>query len=220
MRRLIALCAVVVLLLAGCGGGDDDSSVGTSSGDTADVESAPSSTADEGDGTDVTPGGGPTTVTGPVLAPFQAGDDPTIGSEAPVAVGSDLLTGESITVAPADRPLAIAFFAHWCPHCQREVTELTEWLATNELPSGVDLVAISTIEDSSRDNHPPEDWLRREGWTHPIIPDTPDFGVAEAFGLSSVPYWVFVNADGTVALRIAGNLGPDQLAAIFTQLTG
>lgn len=158
---------------------------------------------------------------GRALAPFDATEnDSAIGKLAPSATGRDLLTGEIVHVAPTERPLVVAFFAHWCPHCQREVAALTEWLLANELPGNIDLIAISTFEAPERGNHPPATWLKNEGWRHPVIPDTPSMAVADAFGTTSVPYFVFIEADGTVAFRISGNLGPRELSAAMKRLAG
>ena len=105
-------------------------------------------------------------VEGRALAPFETTDnDSAVGKLAPIATGVDLLTNELVRIAPEGRPLVVAFFAHWCPHCQREVDALTEWLLANKLPSNVDLFAISTFEAPERGNHPPSRWFKDEGET-------------------------------------------------------
>ena len=116
--------------------------------------------------------------------------------------------------------MVVAFYAHWCPHCQAEVDDLTKWLESNELPAGVDFYAVSVLEDPTRGNHPPEKWLRDKGWQHPVVADTPALSVVDAFGLQSVPYLVAVDANNEVVLRFAGNIpgGPPELAALFTLL--
>ena len=160
-------------------------------------------------------------VRGKALAPFDGNEqDPAIGQLAPSARGSDLLTGEPVLVAPSGRPLVIAFFAHWCPHCQREVAALTEWLLANKLPATVDLIAVSTFEAPERGNYPPAKWLSGQGWRHPAVPDTTSMKLAEAFGATSVPYFVFIEADGTVAFRMSGNIGPEQLSSAMKRLAG
>ena len=85
------------------------------------------------------------------------------------------------------------------------------------VPDNVDLYSIATGIDAERPNYPPEAWLDREGWTAPVLVDTRD-EVARAFGLPGFPYWVFVNSDGTVALRIGGRISPEELAAVLQQL--
>ena len=60
-------------------------------------------------------------------------------------------------------------------------------------------------------------WLAREGWTAPVITD-PDGSVASAYGLTAFPFFVFVNADGTVAARATGELPMPELQASLAAL--
>ena len=218
MRRvLIGLCAVLfgaVLLIAACGGDGSASPEASIVSPTDVAVPAPDTSAPP---TDTTPG--QTEVSGTALPQFeQLEDDPAVGRTSPVVVGPDLLTGEPVRIESQGRPMVVAFYAHWCPHCQAEVEALTEWLDTNELPAGVDFYAVSVLEDSRRGNYPPDEWLRDEGWQHPVLADTPTLSVVDAFGLQSVPYLVAVDANNEVVLRFAGNVGPDEIAAFFSAL--
>ncbi len=71
--------------------------------------------------------------------------------------------------------------------------------------------------NSAQGNYPPSAWLKREGWTAPVIRDDKDSSVLRAYGSGGFPYWVFVNADGSVALRTSGEL---QIAQLETILNG
>jgi thiol-disulfide isomerase/thioredoxin len=207
IRRVLPWLFVFVAVAAACG----DSDVVTEPGDTSTastvIDTAPTTTI-------------PISVSGRALPPYlEVGSDGAIGAVAPSAKGSDLLTGETIAITVVDQPLVVAFFAHWCPHCQREVDELTAWFVDNELPDGVDFAAVSTFEDATRNNHPPADWLGSKDWPYPVIADSDGFAAAEAFGATSIPFWIFINSDGTVVERVSGNLGPDELAARFAALS-
>ena len=207
MRRVTirATLLCVAGLLAACGG--SETTAATSAPDAVAATSAAGDTA------------GPTQVSGTALPQFeQLEDDPAVGRTPPVVVGADMLTGETVRIENRGRPMVVAFYAHWCPHCQAEVEALIGWQETNELPTGVDFYAVSVLEDSTRDNHPPDEWLRAEGWQHPVVADTPALPVANAFGLTSVPYLVAVDADNKVVLRFAGSVGPAELAAFFATL--
>ena len=198
IRWLIPALAVSMLVAGACRGSSSDESV-----------------------SDLPDKANESTVQGVSLTPFDGSEyDPAEGLMAPSATGRDLLTGEVVNVAPIGQPLVVAFFAHWCPHCQSEVASLTEWLLANKLPANVDLIAVSTFEAKERGNHPPRDWLTSEGWRFPVIADTDSLALADAFGASSVPYFVFIEADGTVAFRLSGNLGPAQLVAAMKRLAG
>jgi cytochrome c biogenesis protein CcmG/thiol:disulfide interchange protein DsbE len=136
---------------------------------------------------------------------------------APVVTG-ETFEGDAITI-PGDGPAVIVFLAHWCPHCQEEVPVVQAWIAAGGLPSGVDFVSVATAIDPNAPNYPPDAWLDREGWTAPVIVD-PTNSVAQAYGLSAFPFWVFVGPDGTVRARTVGSVPAADLEAMIRDLTG
>lgn len=149
-------------------------------------------------------------VSGEALPPFASGADGAIGSQAPELSGS-ALDGEPITIDPDDgTPKAILFLAHWCPHCQREVPVVTDWVADGQLPDGVELVGVATGIDRNRPNFPPQDWLEREEFPADTLVDGSNVA-AQAYGLTNYPYWVLVDGDGTVVQRWSGETTPEQL---------
>lgn len=148
--------------------------------------------------------------------PADDGEDPAIGKVPPVLAGTSL-TGERLTIDPTE-PMAVLFLAHWCPHCQAEVRDLVAWLEDNELPSDVRLVAVSTLVERTRGNYPPEAWLEGEQWPFETLEDDAASSAADSWGLRGTPYWVFLDADGRVAGRASGVLGPQELAARMEDL--
>jgi hypothetical protein len=52
-----------------------------------------------------------------------------------------------------------------------------------------------------------------------VIVDDAAGSVHSAYGAGPFPYWVFVNADGTVAFRAAGELGVEQLKQFLGELS-
>lgn len=157
-------------------------------------------------------------VSGDALPAFTTGEDPAVGSVAP-EISGEAIDGGSIEITPGDgTPKAIAFLAHWCPHCQREVPTVTQWVDDGQLPEGVDLVAVATGNDRNRPNYPPDDWLTREAWPGQTIVDG-DNAAAQAYGLSNYPYWVLVDGEGTVVQRWSGETTPQQLSERIGELT-
>jgi cytochrome c biogenesis protein CcmG/thiol:disulfide interchange protein DsbE len=157
------------------------------------------------------------TITGLSLVPFENPDgDIAVGRPAPTVVGSSF-DGSEVTIGADGRPQMLLFLAHWCSHCQAEVPAVQAWLDAGGLPDGVDLISVSTAADPAAPNYPPDEWLRREGWTPPVLVD-PTGSVATAYGLPAFPFFVFVNADGTVAGRITGEVPVEDLEAIAEQL--
>jgi thiol-disulfide isomerase/thioredoxin len=159
------------------------------------------------DGTDLA---GPVTVTGDALPDFGDDPDPAVGLAAPAVSGEDF-AGDPVSIAADGRAKAIVFLAHWCPHCQAEVPVIQEWLDAQGMPADVDLYSVATAIDPASPNYPPDEWLAREGWTVPVLVDDGSQTAATAFGLTSFPYFVFVDAQGNVTGRAAGELSIEEL---------
>lgn len=131
--------------------------------------------------------------------------DPAIGMTAPTLVGFSP-DGRPLTIDPgADgRPMLIAFFAHWCPHCNYQVPEMIEWRDKGQVPPDLQIVAITTSTDPNDVNYPPSRWLADFGWQWPVFADSEKFDAAEAYGLSGLPFIVVLDAEGRVVRRFAG----------------
>ncbi len=159
------------------------------------------------------PASAPAPETPAALARFDpAAADPALGAVMPPLAGVDF-DGSAIEVQADGRAKLVVFLAHWCPHCQREVPIVQEWMDAGNLPDGVDLVSVATAIDATRPNFPPDAWLEREGWTAPVIVDATG-EIADRFGLSAFPFWVMVDNQGRVAARVSGVLEPAQLDVI------
>jgi cytochrome c biogenesis protein CcmG/thiol:disulfide interchange protein DsbE len=190
----LAVAVVAALAVAVVAGGDDASS-----------------------GTDAAGVGSSVTVDGRDLPALpDSGRDPAVGATMPTLTGTDI-HGDPITIAPDGRPTMVMFLAHWCPHCQREVPVVQDWVDDGGLPDGVRLVSVATANDDRRPNYPAVDWLDREGWTAPTLLDDADIHAGIAGGVSAFPFWVLVDGDGTVVARTSGELTPAQLTDLATQ---
>ena len=148
-------------------------------------------------------------IEGEHLPPFEGHDpDPAMESVAP-AFAATTFGGVEVSVLPGNGTAkVIGFFAHWCPHCQRELPRIANWLAANQLPAGVEVIAVSTAVDSGRPNYPPSAWFEEEQWPAVAVRDSESNEIGEAYGLQGFPYLVAVDADGRVVARVSGEL-PD-----------
>lgn len=195
---IVAVLAVV-LILSALGGGDDDSGGG---GDRNTVEVARR-----------------VTVEGTALPKFAGNSarDSAVGMTAPTISSVDF-AGQPVEVGGATgSPYALVFLAHWCPHCQAEVPRLVS-LAQNGQIEGVDVTAIATGTSSDNPNYPPSEWLEREQWPFGEMVDDGRFSLAGAYGLSSYPFMVFVDANGQVAGRASGEVSESALRQVFRAL--
>jgi len=143
----------------------------------------------------------------PAMAPGVSiiESDPANGSVAPTVTGEDF-DGSTVSIEHDGTPKAIVFLAHWCDHCRAEVPKVQSWLDSGGGVAGVEMISVTTYASSGRPNWPPSSWFESEGWTTSNIRDDQDSSIMNAYGGNSVPYWVFLNGDGTVALRIAGSI--------------
>ncbi len=139
------------------------------------------------------------------------------GLEAPEVVGQNF-SGEEVQIINDGRAKAIVFLAHWCQFCQAEVPVVQAWINAGGGVEGVDIYAVATSMDSTRGNFPPSDWLATEGWSAPVVRDDNENSVLVAYGQGGFPYWTFVNADGTVAVRAAGRMPIEQLEQLMRGL--
>ena len=162
--------------------------------------------------------------TGPVEVvgdPLVAYSEPDTGAGLTIpTVEATTLDGEPIELGPDGTGRLIAFFAHWCPHCQAEVPVILDWLERTDLPAGVEMVAVSTAVESSAENYPPSDWFAREEWPTPVIRDDEAGTLARAYGLTRCPYFVAVAGDGTVVARVTGELTGSQLDVLAELVAG
>ena len=135
--------------------------------------------------------------------------DPAMERRAP-AFAATTFDGTAVSVLPGDGTAkVIGFFAHWCPHCQRELPRIAGWMADNELPPGVEVIAVSTAVDPGRPNYPPSAWFDEEQWPAVVVRDSAENEIGDAYGLRGFPYTVGIDADGRVVARVAGELNDE-----------
>ncbi len=134
-----------------------------------------------------------------------------LGVAAPAFKAQPNNSGDPIMIDPADGTVRlIGFFAHWCPHCQREVPRVSQWLAENGVPEEIEIIAISTAVREGAPNYPPSEWFINENWPTQVLVDSNEGELATAYGLGGFPYWILVDATGTVMHRSSGELTEEQ----------
>ncbi len=163
---------------------------------------------------------GTPTITGQALPEFDTvQNDAALGLTIPEIAGVDF-AGAPVSITLNGKPKMLVFFAHWCGVCQQEVPLLAAWLPGATLPQDLEVISVSTGVSPNSNNYPPSQWLERENWPVPVILDDTQSRVGAAFGLSAYPYFVFVDADGHVALRATGALATETIEQIIAQLAG
>lgn len=158
------------------------------------------------------------TISGEPLPKAPEGSEPdtAIGEKAPTIAGLDF-AGNPVSVGNAGRPELLVFVAHWCPHCQREIPVLVDWLTGDKPPAGVNVVAVSTGTSDAAPNYPPSAWLKAEKWPNKVLVDDANSSASESYGLSGFPFIVLLNTDGTVAARFSGETPVGDLEAAIAK---
>jgi cytochrome c biogenesis protein CcmG, thiol:disulfide interchange protein DsbE len=193
---VVVVIAVVVAVVASSGGGSSSSNASKNGG---------SETA-------------PVTVSGDNLPTFgNTTTDPAVGRTMPSLTGKSLLNSGGVEIAPNGNPQLLAFVAHWCPHCQREVPLMVD-LASKGTFDGVDVTAVATGTNSGYPNYPPSSWLESVKWPFPVMADSSSFTAAKAYGLASYPYLVFVDKDGKIVGRTSGEIPAADLTKMVEAL--
>lgn len=219
---LLALVVVIGLIVAFTGGDDGGDDV-----DAVDPgASSPAATSGEdddggsggGDGRDAAYG--EVTIDGDALPTLGSGGaDPAVGTVPPALSGRGLDGSPTTVGGGPGAPTLVAFLAHWCPHCQRELPILVDEAEAGTF-DGLRMVAVLTGTNADYPNFPPGDWLEDEGWTGDVLLDDRSYSAAQAWGLSGYPYMVLLDADGEVVARTSGELGPAQLADLADAARG
>jgi thiol-disulfide isomerase/thioredoxin len=155
-------------------------------------------------------------VSGSLPSVQQSGPDPAAGVKVPDISGTDL-NEQPLTVANDGRPHVLLVMAHWCPHCQTAVPQLVK-LNQQGAMNGISFYGIVSAITPEGDNYPPSDWLHRENWPFPTFLDNADNEIAQKLGVTAFPFYVFVDKDGNVLLRLTGDLTDAQLTALFSAL--
>jgi cytochrome c biogenesis protein CcmG, thiol:disulfide interchange protein DsbE len=161
----------------------------------------------------------PVDVSGTPLPQFggDTANDSAVGTTIPTVTGKSF-DGTPVTIQPTGTPQMLMFVAHWCPHCQREVPLVSDWLKNGGLPAGVQLTTVATGTSADAPNYPPSAWLQKNNWPSPIMADSANSDAAKAFGLPSYPYFVWVDGQGKVVARASGELTTDQIESVVKQL--
>lgn len=193
---VFAIAVVVAVVAAGGSGSDSGGKRGDHAVETASVD-----------------------VTGTPLPAFPdtGASDKAIGQTIPTLRGSSLFDGTAMTIGPPGKPGIVVFLAHWCPHCRAEVPVIVQLSKAGKL-DGVDVQAVATGTSADLPNYPPSSWLEGEDWPYPTMADSTSSTAARAYGLTSYPYMVFVDANGKVVARSEGEVPADVLTTAVRDL--
>jgi thiol-disulfide isomerase/thioredoxin/uncharacterized membrane protein len=116
------------------------------------------------------------------------------------------------------KPVAVNFFASWCPACQMEIGKLRE-LEPEFRARGLSLIGVlvdpvetpDTVDEALRG-------LRQNPLPYPVLLMTP--ALRDVFQYEGFPATYFVTAEGTFSTTLLGNHPIDQIREIAARVVG
>ena len=109
------------------------------------------------------------------------------------------------------KAVMLNFFATWCPPCRMEIPDLVK-IHEKYADKGVVIIGLSVDEDK---NAVPG-FLQKLGVKYPVY--MAGSSITRAFGISSIPFNVFVDKKGDVVLAGTGLVEHKDLVEIFDKL--
>lgn len=130
-----------------------------------------------------------------------------VGREAPPLSGTNCMDGKPTSLAgTAGKPTLIVFWAHWCPHCQRELPVIERLYERHRDEWNVFTVGTAIgANPASPEFSTPAEFIETTGMTMPTILD-PTGEMSAEYNLEGFPQLYFVDADGKVVEVESGEL--------------
>lgn len=116
-----------------------------------------------------------------------------------------------VLAANKGKAIMLNFFATWCPPCRLEIPDLVK-VHEKYADKGVVIIGLSVDED--KDAVP--GFLEKLGVKYPV--HMADKSITRAFGISSIPFNVFIDKKGDVVLAGSGLVEHKDLVEIFDKL--
>lgn len=140
------------------------------------------------------------------------------GEAAPEVTLTDF-EGESFSLRDYEgRPVVLNFWASWCPFCAAEMPDFEK--VHRSVSDDVAFLGIDQCESCQGGSRDAAERLAREtGVTYRLAED-PTGSVFVAFGASSMPTTIFIDADGRVVEHVGGMLSESQLRDYLSELFG
>jgi len=99
---------------------------------------------------------------------------------------------QSLSALRESRPAILFFWATWCPHCVRQLTDLKQH-ADDFMRKDIQLILIDLGEDAETIRN----FMKRKGVLFDMLIDVTG-DVASDYGVRGVPTYVFINKEGIV----------------------
>ena len=147
----------------------------------------------------------------PMLSEMMSGSK-LVGQPAPDFTLSGL-DGQQVTLSELrGKPVALNFWATWCPSCVSELPDLQQ--ASRAHQDEIRFYAINLDADLAE----VEPFLAENGVELPVLLDTEGDASAK-YRVRGIPITVFIDGEGNIAARHIGSLSADKFSDYVRQVT-
>ena len=137
--------------------------------------------------------------------------DPALGCLAPIIDGQNF-EGMPVRIGgPTELPTMVIAGAHWCPHCNEEIPQVSAWLAQGGQGESIKPVLVSTGVAKGQPHYPPVLWVHAVSWTGAVMADSSSDQAGVALGVAAYPTFILLDANGKVFQRFSGQVRLSEL---------
>jgi thiol-disulfide isomerase/thioredoxin len=160
---------------------------------------------------------------GPPVGAAAAGTVTIARSSGPPLVAGDsipefkapMMGGGTMTWSDyAGKPVVLAIWASWCPHCQKELPILG---STQAKYPGVQLVSVTTAFGQEAGPTPLE-FMQQKNLSFPVGLDDANRTILTGLGVVGFPTVYYVGSDGKVVQMTEGEIDPAKIDQYFASL--
>jgi thiol-disulfide isomerase/thioredoxin len=147
-------------------------------------------------------------------SPADARTSPLAHGEAAPPLSGKGLDGEEISLESSPgKPTLVVFWAHWCPHCQKEMPPLQDLYEKNK--TKYDMIGVATAigrQPAAQQFRDPEAFIDSFDLTMPTIVDEDD-SIAARWGVTGYPMMYVLGPDGRVTDHFSGEVPMERIIA-------
>ena len=108
------------------------------------------------------------------------------------------------------KPVILNFWASWCGPCKQEMPDLQK--AYEEYGQQIHFVIVNLTDGTQDTKEKASAFIATSGYTFPVYYDQKLSGAA-AYGVSSIPFTIFIDADGNMVAYYIGAMSERILQA-------